>query len=70
MIYSKSYDYESEIINHSSVALELNTLLKMLNQEQVFSLNHRLYNTYCELDEHQSALEYLQAAIVNVGHRT
>lgn len=70
MIYSKSYDYESEIIDHSSVALELNALLKMLNHEQVFSLNHRLYNAFNELDENQKALEYLQAAIENADHRS
>lgn len=70
MIYSKNYDYESEIIEHSSIALELNAFLKMLNHEQVFSLNHRLYNAYNELDENQKALEFLQAAIENADHRS
>ncbi|WP_339692315.1 hypothetical protein [uncultured Pseudoalteromonas sp.] len=72
MIYSKSYDYdyESEIISHSTIALELNATLKKLNQEQVFSLNHRLYEAYSEFNEHQNALEYLQAAIANANHRT
>lgn len=35
IIYSISYGYESEIIDHSSVELELNALKKK-KQEQVF----------------------------------